>query len=795
MTQIGLRIADSPNTLPQPAEGGDTVDLSRLLTAVRRRRAAILWPVALWVVLGAVYQLTTPKTYTASSTLLLDAGASAMVRELAAMESGTLPDVAIENARLVIRSDVLAADVAAQLALQENDSFLNPPQSLASELAGGVLGLVRLPLDAVRWVFRPSATGSQAEADLLQDRVIRELSGRIGVERLSRSGGVSVYFRSHDPALAAGIVNAYSDAYIADTLNAKFESTERTTEWLQGRLSDLESAAAEAAAAAETFRAENGLMSSDGRFMSEDSVSRLNLDLSEAIAEAATRRALVEGFEQAVARGVDGLLSGAQVGTGPTPDPALEELQSNLSSAVSNLNRITASFGADHPQAQLMAGEVDAAAERLFVGVQQRLERARGDYSVAQARVAALRESLGTAMGDTAASGSAQVQLRALEQRAETLSVLYQTFLTQFQEIDQQKDFPITDVRILSRAEVPQDADGPRASRVLAVTLVIGLIFGTIIAAILEWRDRFLRTGDDVTVSTGLRFIGYLPDMSEAVRKPFLPARVQKLREMVDQLVRRVLRTPPEDMPAAALNQAIYSETLQAVRLGLTAPQAGGRENGIDVRRAREITSSGSRQVLGITSVRPGEGKSTLALDLASTLAASGTPVLLIDADMRRSGLSRGLGFTKGPSLVDVARGEVAWTKALRKCDLPSLDVLPCIWSHGLAHATELLASKQIQDLLSEARRKYAHIIIDLAPLGPVVDARVLFPALDQVLMVATWGTTPKTLLRSVVADDPALADRMLGVVLNRVDMVALRDYLDRTSIDAYVGDYSDYRS
>jgi succinoglycan biosynthesis transport protein ExoP len=796
MTRIGLRLGDSPNTLSSqpPMERPDTVDLSRLLTIVRRQRHAILMPVILALGLGVAYLATTPKTYLASATLLLDAGAPAAVRELITTDTGRISEVAIENARLVIRSDVIASAVADGLGLATNDSFLNPPQSLTSRLARGAIGLVRLPIDVARRLFQPASTpGSEAAADLAErERIIRDLGARIGVERVSRSGGISVYYRSHDPALAAAIVNAYSEAYITDVLSANFEATERTTEWMQARLADLEAAAADAAAAAEAFRAENGLMSSDGRFMSEASVSELNADLGDAIADAARSRAAVEGYEAVVARGVEGLQSGAQVGTGPQVDPALEELQSDLSNAVADLNRITASFGADHPQAQLMSGAVSTAAQRLFTAVRQRLDRARGDYAVAQARVAALRESLGAAMGENADAGAARVQLRALEQRAETLSLLYQTFLTQFQEVEQQKDFPVSDVRILSRAEVPRDADGPRASRVLAVMLVVGLFAGTALAAIREWRDRFLRTGEDVTEASGVPFLGYLPDMS---MKRSTHALSERLRLALYRVIGRAPKSAETGASPDVLNDAIYRETLQNIRFSLGLFRAGGRGGPLPLQGLRDAKPDDAQGVTGVTSIRPGEGKSTLALELASAWVASGQRVLLVDADLRRSGLSRALDMTAGPSLVGVALGQVSWTDARRKHDLPGLDILPCIWPGELAPLAEALSARPVHDMLREARQAYDQVIVDLPPLGPVVDARLLLRSIDEVVMVAEWGGTPKGLLRRVIDLEPALAQRLAGIVLNRVDMKALRDYVDGTSVESYLDAYGEYLS
>jgi succinoglycan biosynthesis transport protein ExoP len=139
--------------------------------------------------------------------------------------------------------------------------------------------------------------------------------------------------------------------------------------------------------------------------------------------------------------------------------------------------------------------------------------------------------------------------------------------------------------------------------------------------------------------------------------------------------------------------------------------------------------------------------------------------------------------------------GQVPWTDALRKHDLQGLDVLPCVWRSGIVHVAELLTAKPVHDLLRDARQNYAYVIVDLAPLGPVVDARLLLRVLDQVVMVAEWGATPKALLRRVVEAEQLLAERLVGVVLNRVDMVALRDYVDRSSLEAYMGTYGEYQS
>lgn len=804
MTEYGLRIADSPNTVtPTPDVPDDTIRLSVLLAMLRRGRRTMLLAAAIFLLLGLLYLLTTPRTYVASAVVLLNADSSPAVREVIEMDDRALSDSAIENALLVIRSEALASAVVARLELHRNPSFLNPPRSLAATLVDTLKGAVRAPLSLLRPGSAPSGSVPTAATDpeaLERSRVARDLGARIEVQRIGRSSALSLSFASHDPVLAAAIVNTFADAYIADVLDANLDATNRTAEWLQGRLADLEAAAAEAAAEAEAFRAKHGLVSSDGRFMSEDAVSQLNADLADAIAETARSRALVAGYEAVVARGIDGLRSGASVSTSETVDPALEELQADLADAVADLNRITATFGSDHPQAQLLATEIDKASERLFVGAQQRLERARGELSVAKARVAALRESLGTAVGDNAAAGTAQVELRALEQRAETLSTLYQTSLSRLQEIEQQREFPISDVRILTTAEVPRAADSPRASRTLAMALILGLLVGLALSTVREWADRSLRTGDQVTSVTGVPFLGYLPTTHDRPQqRDWISRWVLSTRHRLPRgwpgAVGDQLSEAEQSELQAAHDQAIYGETLQTIRLALDAPATVDRRPVFSLRRIRDDldTAPAGRGVLGITSLRPSEDRFAVALNLAGTLAAGGASVLLVDADMRRPGISSYLGLTDRPSLLDVALGQTAWPDVVCKAGPPNLDILPCARVSGAGHVADLLTAGPVRTMLAEARERYDHVLVDLAPLAPMVEGRVMMRSMSRVLLVATWGETPKSLLRTTLQRDPALGERLLGIVLDQVDLTALRTYADDANDDADLRAYAGY--
>lgn len=791
MNDLGLRLADSRNTIEpmgMPEPSGDKVDLTKLFAAIRRQRRTIMIGAAIGLILGIAHLATTPPTYFAATSVMLDANVNRAVGEIAAMEdSGT--DSAMEGVLHILRSQQLALKVVDRLDLHNNQTFLNPPSSLFSQMIGTVIGTLRYPIVLLRSATSPTpegATPAVAPTPEQIDAYMREqsamlLRGGLLVGRQGESSVLSVGYMVHDPQLAAAIANAYAEAYAADVLTANFEATQRTTEWMRARLTELETSSMSAGMAAETFRLENGLVSSpSGVLMSQQNASQLNLDLATATADAARSRALLETYETALAGGPEALARSGQEGgySGPsagTGDTRLIESQEQLAALNARLRQIEQEFGPDHAQAKAVRAQIALQAETLYAEIGRERDDARGALDVAEARVAALRESLGVAVNATNAEGSAYVQFRALEQRALTLDALYQNFLAKFEEIEQQKNFPISNVRVLSAAAVPLAAAGPRTTSTLALMLVIGAIFGSVVAMWREYRDWYFRTGDNVEEETGQKFLGYLPFVVVEDDKPSGTGRRKAARAMP---LPETGALPQIRQPFYAVQnpRSHFTETLQNVRFS-----------------AGMVLSGKQCRIIGVTSVLPGEGKSTIASNLAGLTSSSGVSTLLIDCDQRNPGLSRSLRHIRGNGLVEAITGKKNWRDVLRASGDTGLHILPCVTPPFMTHVADLLGSPQMRVILEEASQHYSHIILDLPPLGPVVDARMLLPYVDQVLMVVEWGKTPRSLVRKTIERDHILSDRLLGIVLNKTDMDKLKDYSAATDAESHYGQYGGY--
>ncbi|WP_172976162.1 GNVR domain-containing protein [Thioclava sp. JE_KL1] len=790
MRQTQFKFADTSNDLERPiSKPPETVTLGQLTRILRRRRWSIIVPVVILGILGIIYLATTPRSYLANSLLLLDANISRSIEQLGASESNNLSESALEDARLIIRSDRISQSVVKELDLLDNPSFTSPPSSLFSRLIGGVINTIRTPINWLRSKPELSGTTTLTPEQITaarQDLAARALQARIDVGRVGRSSVISISYESYDPAMSAAIVNSLAEGYIADVLNANFEATERTTNWMQDRLTELQNQAQQAALDAETFRAEHGLVSSRGVSMTKDSVVQLNAEMANAVSDVARARARVDTYNQIIAGGVQALVDGGSTGVGGGSDPALQQARDTLTDSLAMLNQIKTNFGEDHPQYKVVERQVQAAAERLFTLLKQGSAQAKSDLSSAEAKVDALKNSLGLAIDSDTSSGTVEVQYSALQQRADTLSTLYQAFLTKFQEIEQQKSFPVSNVRILTKADVPRNPVGPSTKRALAISIVLGLIIGMMITAWQEWRERFLRTSDDVQDETGGPFLGYLPEFetsaqSEPVRSITSTAVFQNLRDGLAENISKPRNgshsTSESAIYAVRHPRSFFAETLRSVRLAA------------EIRAPVETGAI----VLGVTSARPEEGKSTVSLNLAAVLNMSNARVLLIDSDIRRPGLSQRLDFRHGDGLVEVLAGRAPWRNLVREVEGTGVHILPCIPPNGFTHSAELLSSRGMRELIAEVRSEFDFVIIDLAPLGAIVDARAMIPNLDTVLLVASWGKTPKLMLNRILSANAALRERLLGTVLNRVDMEDLRDFVDVSSTEAYFEDYNGY--
>ena len=180
-----------------------------------------------------------------------------------------------------------------------------------------------------------------------------------------------------------------------------------------------------------------------------------------------------------------------------------------------------------------------------------------------------------------------------------------------------------------------------------------------------------------------------------------------------------------------------------------------------------------------VTSTQPGEGKTTVAANLALTLAHAGQRVLLVDSDLRFPSLHRLFGRSHDPGLVCYLTGRDDWHRLIHPSGTAGVDLVTC--GPVPPNPAELLSSPRMMQFIQSAKERYDLIILDSAPMLALADSRILAPMVSGVLLVVKSGTVPREQVLHAQKDILSVGANLLGVVLNKVDL-ATRGYYDYSS-------------
>ncbi len=411
------------------------------------------------------------------------------------------------------------------------------------------------------------------------------------------------------------------------------------------------------------------------------------------------------------------------------------------------------------------------AVQKAITWVENRLEEARKQSSAADEELEKFKVS--RAGGDAtvkSAGEQAQIEVRGLENRARGLRAAYEqyaTFLHRDVEQLRQQAMPTSGSRIISLALPPLKPSSPKLSSVAGGALLAGLFLGFAIALFRDMADRSFRTRQQVKKTLGVPCIAMIPRLGAAASKPnkFVRLLPPKFKSLCDKLKIKIMSTdhvaPAVDLPPIVVEPPLspFAEAMQTVRLTID----------------QEHVHS-TAQVIGVTSALPGEGKSTLAATLAQTLVRAGKRVVLIDCDLRVARLTKVLASKSAVGLRDIVTNQVSAESAMKLHEAGFMFLAAGGESHT-RHPIEIFTAPDAHLLFDELRKSFDYIIADLPPLNPIVDTRGVSRLVDSYLLVIEWGETKAQVVAQSLDMASTVKDRMLGVVLNKVDLEHLGDY------------------
>jgi succinoglycan biosynthesis transport protein ExoP len=221
------------------------------------------------------------------------------------------------------------------------------------------------------------------------------------------------------------------------------------------------------------------------------------------------------------------------------------------------------------------------------------------------------------------------------------------------------------------------------------------------------------------------------------------------------------------------------------LRYAIDDPFSAFAETLRSARVAADLMLQGrSPKIIGVASLLCKEGKSTVAKNFASLLALQGGKTLLIDADTRNPSLTRGIGCERRQSShIDLSIPPL--TKLLKEESDSGFQILPCIYSKGDPRVAEGLSSATLNTLLQGSDHPFEYIVIDL-PRG-------MASTIDAFIFISEWGKSSRGATRAVLAKEHAIRDKLVGVILNKVDTKKLKIYEHYRSEGYYHRRYESY--
>lgn len=676
---------------PAPREGyrrrqDGAVEISELWRILWHRRFMILGVAGLLAGLALAYGVVTSPLYTASAQLLIDPRDRNVVSN-DVNPSTVSPDgglAQVESQASVIQSTSVLMRAIRATKLAEDSEFNG--RGLLSRLLG------RVAADP------PNADGSLTPAEA---RTLANLRRKFSVRRADKVFVVDVVVTTKDAEKSAKLANAIAEAYLADQADARSKAATEASDALTARLDEQRKRVEKAENAVERYRAQNNLVASSGRLISDQQLGEISNQLSAAQARTAALKSQVEQIAQQ-RRG--GSLAGNS--TEAIQSPVIAKLREQEATLVQREADLQSQLGPRHPSIGAAQSQLVQIRRMIATEIARIEQSVRTDYERAQGNERLLAGKLEALTRQTQGADQASVRLRDLQRDLEAAQTVYANFLLRAQETREQANLDTTNARIISRAQPPQQASWPPTLPLIAAAGMLGLGLGAGLALIREYAAPHLISRTQAEALVGAPVI--------AVLRPGKPAAKRRWR---------LRKTPPP--PAEARSEAGFA----LLRL-FNAP---------------DNTATAARSLL-LTSVEGDAADRERVTDLLAEAAVQqGERVLLIDADLEKEPEET------GPGLMDLLRGESSLEAAIHFG--ASKDVAMMSGGRRKAPPQKGVGRTFATRMLADASRHFDLVVMDGGSLDRNVRIAPLVGMAEEIVLVARlYGTRQQDIIQAMEA-------------------------------------------
>lgn len=711
-----------PVFLHDPADQEEKLELLEYWRSVVKRKKQIIGFGLAVALLALVIVLVLTPVYRSTATILIEAN-KAKVLSIEDVYSGISQNREFFQTQVeIIKSREVAIKTILKAKLWEHPDF-DPRANSESFLSS--LGISDEP--------------KQWTEAALAEAVYPNFAKNLSIEPVRLSQLAKISFDSADAELASRVANLAAETYIQNELETRFKMTHQAGVWLQDQMTDLRKKLNESEKALQEYREKEGIV--DLKSVTQSGAGRQIEEVMGRLVDARMQRAQAENAYMQIKSAKS---SGGDLSSLPAVlrNPIVADAKRAEGMAERKLSELTQRYGKEHPKYLQAEGELESARDNLKRQVDSVVASVIREYEVARGTEATLEGVLNNAKGQVQNLNRKEGALSMYEREVEANRQMYDMFIKRAKETNVAGDLQTPIARVVDPAVISDKPVKPKKVLVIVIAFMLGIFLGVLAALLRDRMDNTLKTSEDVEVRLKQPILTTLPLLSQEEVE-----RTKTARIFIEQ------------------PNSVYAEAIRTARTGVLL-------TGIDL----------PQRTLVVTSSVPGEGKTTFSINLA-TAHAHTKKTLLIDADMRRPAVSKGLEIPPGAKgLSNFVSGNATLKECLINVDGSTLMLMPS--GAVPLNPLELLLSERFKEALTQLAKIFEVIIIDSPPVELVSDALVIAAQADGVIFVTKAESTPYQVARKGLQRLRRADGHVLGVVLNQFDVA---------KAEKYYGDYSGY--